>query len=96
MTWPETIAAVERMRTLTDDWDGEGSPAPSVLTIRRAMEFCRAKVADGWRPPDLVHASVNGSIYMEWLQAKNRRGLYMEAEVMPHTVDVRRVHRSLT
>ena len=64
--WTAVFAELERMRSLKDDWDGEGTLAPEAPIIEAAIS--NASDMQSWRstPPDRVYVSVNGTIYFEW------------------------------
>ena len=49
--WEAVIAVISAFRALTDDWDGDGSLAPTSDHV----------------PPDRVIAGVNGTVIFEWL-----------------------------
>ena len=75
--WGGIVDELLRIRTLTDDWDGEGSVAPDAVLVD-----CALKIATGFkqahlRSADRVHAGVNGTVFFEWHLADG----YQEVEV---------------
>lgn len=57
------IDRVARFRSLPDDWDDEGSSAPDVSAITRAMQFL-ASFEDDWLP--WVAPTTDGGVRVEW------------------------------
>lgn len=64
--WGETIDELLRLRSLSDDWDGEGSPAPTPALVDGAITLARTLEGASHQPPGRVTASVNGTVYFEW------------------------------
>lgn len=64
--WAAVIDELLRIRTLEDDWDGDGTVAPDPALVDRAITLARSFQAKGDAPPDRVHASVNATVYFEW------------------------------
>ncbi|MGL4421700.1 MAG: hypothetical protein ACRCZF_13620, partial [Gemmataceae bacterium] len=64
--------------TFQDDWDGEGSEAPLPALSDRAIHIAQYFREIGIIPPDRVHASVNATIYLEWMTPIK----YIEVEVV--------------
>lgn len=75
--WAEVIDELLRLRTLSDDWDGEGSPAPGPALVDGAISLARTLEAGGHPSPVRVIASVNGTVYFEWRSSQG----YHEIEV---------------
>ena len=65
-SWSATIDELLRIRTLEDDWDGEGTDAPHPALVDGAITLAQTLQARGVTPPDRVHASVNATVYFEW------------------------------
>lgn len=64
--WSSVIDELLRIRTLEDDWDGEGTEAPHPALVDGAITLAQYLQAKGDAPPDRVHASVNATVYFEW------------------------------
>lgn len=64
--WSLVIDELLRIRTLDDDWDGEGTEAPHPALVDGAITLAQTLQARGVTPPDRVHASVNATVYFEW------------------------------
>lgn len=64
--WTAVLAELERMRSLKDDWDGEGTLAPEAPMIEAAIYAANLWRSSGFEPPDRVHVGVNATIYFEW------------------------------
>lgn len=65
-TWTPLIDELLRIRILKDDWDGEGTEAPSPGLVHGAIRLAQQLEAAGYPPADRAIASVNGTIYFEW------------------------------
>jgi hypothetical protein len=76
--WQCIIDELLRIRSLKDDWDGEGSEAPHPALVDGAITLAQTLLAKGISPPDRVHASVNATVYFEWLTPLG----YTEIEVI--------------
>ncbi len=75
--WAKVIDELLRIRTLEEDWDSEGSPAPDRVVCDQAIKICLALKSNGIAPPSRVSAGVNANIFLEWV-AKDE---YFEIEV---------------
>lgn len=64
--WSLVIDELLRIRTLEDDWDGEGTEAPGAALVDGAITLAQSLQARGVMPPDRVHASVNATVNFEW------------------------------
>jgi hypothetical protein len=64
--WSSTIDELLRIRTLKDDWDGEGTEAPHSALVDGAITLAQYLQSKGNIPPDRVHAGVNATVYFEW------------------------------
>lgn len=64
--WDQAVEAIWVIRSLKDDWDGEGSEAPHPLIVDGAITFAKALETAGIVPPDRIVAGVNGTVYFEW------------------------------
>lgn len=64
--WSSVIDELLRIRTLDDDWDGEGTEAPHPALVDGAITLAQTLQARGVTPPDRVHAGVNATVYFEW------------------------------
>jgi len=65
-TWTPLIDELLRIRSLKDDWDGEGTEAPAPGLVHGAITLAQKFEAAEYPPADRVIASVNGTIYFEW------------------------------
>src|SRR5947209_5833746 len=75
--WAPLLDELLRLRTLPDDWDGEGTAAPDPTLVDGAITLALYLRDTSTLPADRVIASVNGTIYFEW---HTLRG-YLEIEV---------------
>jgi hypothetical protein len=64
--WSSVVDELLRIRTLKDDWDGEGTEAPHPALVDGAITLAQSLQAKGDPPPDRVHAGVNATVYFEW------------------------------
>lgn len=76
--WNDLIDALRAMRSLKDDWDGDGSVAPTSALIEGAIRLANGFKSDNHPPADRVLAGVNGTICFEWHKALG----YEEVEVV--------------
>lgn len=76
--WTERTADLKRLRSLRDNWDGEGAeaPRPEVVDSIEVL-FGSLRSAGSWPPPSRIDASPNGSVIIEW---QIERDTYLEAE----------------
>lgn len=73
--------------TLSDDWDGLGSAAPTKTVFDRAvrlMDLCR----DQWRAADVVRPTPDGLVCFEWRE----EGLHVEAEIDEDEIEFMILH----
>jgi hypothetical protein len=64
--WDERLAQLKAFRSLDDDWDGDGSPAPGPDMADGAIFLANSLQRQGKEAPDRVVVGVNGTIYFEW------------------------------
>jgi hypothetical protein len=76
--WPQVIDELLRIRQLPDNWDGEGTEAPHPLLVDGAITLAQMLQSNQISVPDRVYASVNSTIYFEWLSPLG----YCEFEVV--------------
>jgi len=77
--WTAVLAELVRMRSLKDNWDGEGTKAPEAPMIESAIYAANLWRSSGFEPPNRVHVGVNATIYFEW----HSDGGYREIEFTP-------------
>lgn len=76
--WAKILASVEAMRTLTDDWDGDGATAPRAGVIETARELLGYLRAIPLPCPMTTGTGPTGSILLVW----ERSGRYFEIEIV--------------
>lgn len=64
--WGSLIDGLLSVRTLDDDWDGQGAVAPSPNLVDAAIRLAQFFQAAGVRPADFAIPGVNGTILFEW------------------------------
>lgn len=65
--WECVARAIDTMRELADDWDGDGAVAPSAAVVSNALRITSSlELRDDFPPPSRVLPSVNGTIVFEW------------------------------
>lgn len=65
--WRRLIEEVEGMRTLTEDWDGQGGEAPAAANLDWAAEWVRQmRQYQQAIPPSRAVPGVAGELYLEW------------------------------
>lgn len=84
--WTERIDSLLAIRRLEDDWDGQGSPAPTVEVVDSALILAMLLRQDGAEAPTGVVQGVGGEVLFDWQSAGGR---YIEFEISaPYTADV--------
>ena len=76
-TWESIVKSINKIGYYEDDWDGEGSPAPTQKVIENALEAALIFEKIGTTLPSRVIASVNSTIYFEFFVP----GGYCEIEI---------------
>ncbi len=85
--WEELIANLLDLRSLEDDWDGQGAKAPPQDLVDSAIKLACLLRDNRVIPAHYAIASVNGTVHLEWVKA--HRSLDVEiiapglAEVCP-------------
>lgn len=88
--WSDAVDHLLRLRFINDDWDGEGSPAPSAEVLNFATNLARRMKDQGQSPPDRVLAGVNGTVFFEWYFPD----CYQEVEVIsPYDFEFRSTNK---
>jgi hypothetical protein len=89
--WSDVIDELLSLYGLKDDWDGEGTPAPGPALVTAALQLAQQLQQRNAPPPDRAHASVNGTVYLEWYLPSH----YIETEVVAaDRVDTRKTPRT--
>ncbi len=65
-TWAQVIQALSALRSLGDDWDGEGSEAPRLPTILKAVQVARLLELAKVPVPTTAAAARSGGILFGW------------------------------
>ena len=66
-SWQRLVEELERMRTLTGDWDGQGAEAPAAGSLDWALEWVRQmRQYRQAIPPSRAVPGVAGELYLEW------------------------------
>lgn len=76
--WQALIDRLVAIRGYVDDWDGEGSEAPSPVLVDGAIRLAVWLRDRGWPPADRVAASVNATVHFEW----HADGVFTDIEVV--------------
>ncbi len=88
--WIRSLDALHRIRTLDDDWDGEGSVAPGAALVDGAIRLAIELRDRGMIPPDFVLTTDEGTVHFEWRGPHE----YREIEVLsPVAGELRRFHK---
>ena len=76
--WDRLSEEIEGMRSLGDDWDGQGAEAPSSANVVWASDWVRQMRGYPQAiPPSRVVPGVSGELYLEWRGAS----FYLVAEI---------------
>lgn len=85
-TWSQQIDKLLAIRQLEDDWDGQGTPAPTVEVVDSALVLAILLRQDGVIPPTGIVQGVVGEVLFDWQSAD---GKYVEVEVTgPYRAEV--------
>lgn len=76
-TWRLRMEELLALRTLEEDWDGQGAKAPSVDLVDSALHLAERLRQQGIDAPCRIVPGVNGTVIFEWQQD----GIYREMEV---------------
>jgi hypothetical protein len=84
--WEQRIDQLLGIRQLEDNWDGQGTVAPTVEVVDSALVLALLLRNEGIEPPTGVVQGVNGDVLFDW-QAPD--GKFVEVEVNgPYAADV--------
>jgi hypothetical protein len=78
----QSVAAIEKLRNLPDNWDGRGSVKPSDEDVDAARQWLSllhlslSKIGAKWLRPH-VAASEDGSAVLEWWHTQKKLTLYL-------------------
>ena len=76
--WQRVIEELQRIATLTDDWDGQGAEAPAHEAVDWAMDWVREmRRYRHALPPSRAVPGVAGEVYLEW----QGESFYVVAEI---------------
>lgn len=70
---------LEQIRSLRDNWDGEGAMAPGEEIVESTIALLNSLQIDGLPPPTRIVASQAASIVIEW---QLEHGEHLEAEIL--------------
>jgi hypothetical protein len=79
--WQRVLERVQSFAGLTDDWDGEGSIAPSRELVKTAVDLANRLRHQQMPPPSRVAAGPDGTVLLEWQQQGQGGVIYFEIEV---------------
>ena len=66
MTWENVARKVDSFSLLQDDWDGDGSRAPTINVIDSAYLFVQELASLGAPVPKRVFVGTQNSVILEW------------------------------
>lgn len=102
IAWKNVMAELRDMRSLSDDWDGDGAVAPGVAVVDTALTQAIRLRSEYHNPPDRVIAGVNGSVLLEWflfnrieqmeIFAPNEFEVRIDGVLLPNNTDSRPIH----
>jgi hypothetical protein len=81
--WQRALARLQSFAGLTEDWDGEGSPAPTPPLVATALILADLLRQQQVPPPSRVSVGPDGSVLLEWQKRQPGQGgvVYFEIEV---------------
>ena len=65
-SWDHVVRGLCHLRLLQDNWDGEGSRAPSLATVRRAVRTAELLASHSYPAPTTATATRAGGILITW------------------------------
>lgn len=78
-SWSAIVDAIERVRSLPENWDDQGAAAIQGELVDSAIELVQALKRTGSRRcPDSISPGVNGTVLLEWFDGP----AYTEIEVL--------------
>jgi hypothetical protein len=78
-SWSTIFDALERIRSLPENWDDQGAAAVESELVDSALELVQVLRRTGSRRcPDSISPGVNGTVLLEWLDGP----VYTEIEVL--------------
>jgi hypothetical protein len=89
-TWSQLIDDLLALRTLEDDWDGQGAKAPHPSLVDGAITLAQYLRASGMPPADFATAGVNGTVIFEWHLPTEYREIEVTTPVRAEGRSVRR------
>jgi|GEM_PF-1809044 len=102
IAWKKVMQELRDMRSLSDDWDGDGAVAPGVAVVDTALTQAIRLRSQYHNPPDRVIAGVNGSVLLEWflfhrieqmeIFAPNEFEVRIDGVLLPNNTDSRPIH----
>lgn len=76
--WQGSIQQIEQLRTLAEDWDGQGATAPMPEVIDSAVQLALLYRSRQTPAPNRIVPGVGGTVIMEWQIADG----YCEVEIV--------------
>ncbi len=76
--WDRAIDTLLEIRTLKDDWDGLGAPAPAPVVVDTAIRLAGWMQGKDITPPSRVVQSLDGAVVFEWQSDGGRTQLDVE------------------
>ena len=64
--WDLVVRELDHLQLLRDNWDGDGSKAPSLATVGRAVRTAELLAAHGYPAPTTATATRAGGILITW------------------------------
>ncbi len=77
--WKKCLVSLLEIRELEDDWDGQGTPAPTTNVVDSATILAVMLRQRGVRPPTTTLQGVAGDVFFEW-QWPDQSNLTLEVE----------------
>ena len=84
--WAKSLESLLAIRSLEDDWDGQGTEAPSPEVVDSAMILAVMLRERDVRPPTVTVQGVNGDVGFEW-QWEDRSTLSLDV-TEPYEADL--------
>jgi hypothetical protein len=76
--WCRVIQSLQQLKSLRDDWDGQGALAPSIGIVEAAIGLAELYRQHDYSPPTTALATPAGTVLFEW----RRQTTYYEIEIV--------------
>ncbi|MDX1962164.1 MAG: hypothetical protein SFX18_03360 [Pirellulales bacterium] len=94
--WEDRLRAVDAMRQLCDDWDGQAAQAPGEAVVSLTLATLQELITNLYPAPTIVSAGVNGTIVCEWNMAESTIELEIETDLRRECIIINKLSNTVT